>query len=145
MRRRANSCAGGGRRGFTLLELLVAVTIMAIAVGTLLSALTTSVRNASRLTESDRAAILAKRTMNHLLLDPNIPVGRPIGGQFDRRETGIEAGWQARLDPFLAMRGLPGNLAGTDRLVVEVWWMQGSTRRTVALESYRAAPKRLGP
>lgn len=138
MRRRTQS-------GFTLLELLVALTIMAIAVGALLSALTTSVRNASKLTESDRAAILAKRTMDHLLVDPNIPLGRPIGGQFDRRETGIDAGWQARLEPFLAMRGLPGNLGGTDRLVVEVWWMQGNARRSVAIESYRAAPRRQSP
>jgi len=132
--------------GFTLLELLVAVTIMAVAVGTLLSALATSVRNASRLTESDRAAILARRTMNRLLLDPNLPVLQPVGARFDRAELGVEAGWQARLEPFLPMRGLPGNLAGVDRLVVEVWWMQGNTtRRSFALESYRAAPRRQVP
>ena len=43
------------RRGFTLLEVMVATTIMGIAVVTLLSALSTSVRNATRLTDYVRA------------------------------------------------------------------------------------------
>ena len=45
------------RRGFTLLEVMVATTVMGIAVVTLMSGLSTSVRNASRLTDYDRVAL----------------------------------------------------------------------------------------
>ena len=55
------------RRGFTLLEVMVATTIMGIAVVTLLSALSTSVRNATRLTDYDRAVLLARAKMDALL------------------------------------------------------------------------------
>src|SRR5205814_2063081 len=61
------------RRGFTLLEVLVATTIMGVAVVTLLSALSTSVRNATRLTDYDRAALLARAKMDALLVDPALP------------------------------------------------------------------------
>src|SRR5205085_7314962 len=61
------------RRGFTLLEVLVATTIMGIAVVTLLSALSTSVRNATWLTDYDRAVLLARAKMDSLLVDPALP------------------------------------------------------------------------
>jgi len=47
------------RRGFTLLEMLVASAIMGIAVTALLASLSASLHNAARLTEYDRAALLA--------------------------------------------------------------------------------------
>ncbi len=56
-------------RGFTLLEMLVATAIMGIAVVALLANISTSMQNASRLTDYDRAALLAKRKMDELLLD----------------------------------------------------------------------------
>src|SRR5206468_11996669 len=61
-------------------------TIMGIAVVALLSALSTSVRNATRLTDYDRAVLLARAKMDSLLADRELP-----------RETVLE---QA-LDPAL--------------------------------------------
>ena len=60
------------RRGYTLLEVLVATSIMAIAVVGLLSNLSTSLSNAARLTDYDRASVLAKRTMDNLMLEPDL-------------------------------------------------------------------------
>ena len=48
------------RNGFTLLEVLIATLIMGVAVVGLLSAISTSMRSAARLTDYDRVAILAR-------------------------------------------------------------------------------------
>lgn len=123
--------------GFTLLEALVATLIMAIAVVGLLSAISTSLGNAARLTEHDRISSLSERKMEDLLAAP-MPLGQTLSGQFTPAESGgLEAGWSAVVYPF------EGNAAGAgdavlDRLVLEVWWMSDGKRRTVELETYRA-------
>jgi len=122
----------GGRRGFTLLEALVATTIMGLAVGTLLAALSTSMRNAGKLTDNDRAAILAQRTMDELLSAPQLPMGSELQGNFDPRVTGLQGGWRARVEPFERVEP-----AEVQRVVLEVWWMQGSQRRAFQVETYR--------
>lgn len=131
-----------GARGYTLLEVLVASTIMAVAVGTLLSALTTSLRNASRLTENDRVAVLAQRVMDNLLADPATPLGQELAQQRTVAEAGMQGGWRARLDSFERLPALPPDRAGMERAVLEVWWMSGGQRRTFVLEGYRVAPER---
>jgi general secretion pathway protein I len=127
--------------GFTLLEVLVATTIMAVAVGAMISALGTSVRAAARVTDSDRAAIIAKRTLDGLLLEP-MPPGQIVEGPLNPQETGLNGGWRARLEPFEAYPNVPAAIGGLDRVVVEVWWMSGVTRRTIELEGFRPGPRR---
>ncbi len=125
------------QHGFTLLEALVATLVMAIAVVGLLSAISTSLGNASRLTEYDQISMLGKRKMEDLLAAP-MPLGVPLSGQFPPSESGgLEAGWTAVAEPFEA------NEAGTsggvlDRLVLEMWWRQDGVRRTLELETFRA-------
>jgi Tfp pilus assembly protein PilV len=50
--------------------MLVATLIMGIAVIGLMSEITASMRNATRVTNRDRAALLARSKMDELLLDP---------------------------------------------------------------------------
>lgn len=128
------------RRGFTLLEVLVATTIMGIVVGSILVSLSTSVRNASRLADTDRASVIARRTMDELLTAPGIRYDSILEGRFDPRETGVNGGWRARVEPFESVPGQPARLATLERVVVEVWWVQGSSRRTMLLDGYRRIP-----
>ena len=80
-------------RGFTLLEMMVATLIMGIAVIGLMGEITASMRNASRVTERDRAALLARSKMDELLLDPQFPLETPVAGAFDPVMTGgVEGG-----------------------------------------------------
>jgi general secretion pathway protein I len=126
------------RRGFTLLEVLVATMVMAIAVAGLLGSLSTSMRNAARLTERDRAAMLAKQKMDELLLIDNLPKLTPIDGAFDPATIGgVEAGWRARLSPFeMQQPPVPGQ-GFLERIELEVWWRTGDETRKFAMDAYR--------
>ena len=86
------------RRGFTLLEVMVASVIMAIAIVGLLSNISSATRNASRLRDYDHITQLAQLRMNELLVDSKVPLNVPLEGEFDRALSGgLRAGWQARL------------------------------------------------
>jgi general secretion pathway protein I len=126
------------RRGFTLLEVLVATLIMAVAVTGLMSAISTSLRNAARLTDYDRATLLARQKMDELLIANGLPKLTTFEGTWgDELTAGIKMGWRARLSPF----EMPPNAgAGTpflERIELEIWWMSGDQRRTFRLEGFR--------
>ncbi len=122
--------------GFTLLEVMVATLIMAIAVVTLLSGLAASTRNAAKLAAYDRSTTLAKQKMDELLLDLKTPRNQTIEGPWaDPRQPG---GWRARVSVFDGGTGGPGSSV-LDRIQLEVWWMDGPTRKSFTLEGFRAA------
>jgi prepilin-type N-terminal cleavage/methylation domain-containing protein len=127
------------QRGFTLLEILVAASIMGLVVAGVMSGLAASARNASRITQYDRAATLARMKMDELLVDDAAPVNQPLGATYRPIESGgVEAGWQARVVPFetASVEMTPGVLA-VERIELEIWWMDGPTKRTFALEGIR--------
>jgi hypothetical protein len=120
--------------------MMVATVIMGIAVVGLLSGISSSMRNAGRLTEHDRAVLPARTKLDELLLDRSIPKGGVIEGRFTPELTGgTEGGWRARLLLFetIPYPG-PGALV-LERMELEVWWMAGGQRRTFALDGYRSA------
>lgn len=127
------------RRGFTLLEVMLATLIMAIAVTGLLSNLTTSLRNAARLTDHDRAALLARRKMDELLIAPRLPAPAEFGGPWEN----APGGWRARVTPFESQPGAGPGSAVLERVELEVWWMSGENRRTFTIDAYRRGV--LGP
>ncbi|MBL8233053.1 MAG: prepilin-type N-terminal cleavage/methylation domain-containing protein [Bryobacterales bacterium] len=124
--------------GFTLLEMLVATTIMAVAVVGLLSALSGSLRNASRLTNQDRAALVARRKMEDLLVQARLPRYQFLEGRLTPiTDAGLEGGWRARMTPFEVPPNVqPGN-AILERVECEIWWMEGDRRRNFQVEAYR--------
>ena len=126
-----------GKRGFTLLEMIVATTIMGIAVAGLMSGISSSTRNAARLRDYDRVIQLARLRMNGLLTDPRVNTARE--GVFDPELTGgLECGWRAQVS--VAERGSQSPGAGDyvlDRIQLEVWWTSGGERHTFPLETYR--------
>ena len=146
-----------GQRGFTLLEVMVATAIMAIAVVALLGGLTQSVNNASRLRERDVVMGLAKQQLNELMLEKRLPRSQPLTGRWEPRQLnpGMEAGWTAQLTPMILQAPLVPPLPGQrphpvlvplpapvaspvlDRIQFEAWWTAGGRRRTMTLETYK--------
>jgi general secretion pathway protein I len=125
-------------RGFTLLEVLVATLIMAIAVTALLSNLSVSLRTASKLTDNDRAAMVARAKMDELLLDARIPHGVPLQGMLDPARTGWKSsGWRAVVRVFDAPPGVGVGAPVLERIGLEVWWEASAGRRSYALEAFR--------
>lgn len=126
------------RKGFTLLEVLVATLIMGIAISGILSGLAGAARNASRLTDYDRATLLARQKMDQLLVDRAAPRNQDIGGEFDPALTGgSRTGWRARVAPFEAPPGAGAGAVGIDRVELEIFWRDGATRHSFALEGFR--------
>jgi general secretion pathway protein I len=129
------------RRGFTLLEMIVATTILAVAVVGVLAGLASTARNAARLQDYDRAVQLARSRMSELMLDRTLPLNTVIEGRFDPAQTGgAEAGWRVR-QTILEMPPVvrPGQTA-LSRLELEVWWLSGNQRRVYTLDAYRLHP-----
>ncbi len=127
------------RHGFTLLEALVATLIMGVAVAGLLSNLSVSLNNASRIAAHERATLLAKRTLDGLLAEPRLPRRVPMEGSFEEAVHGIRGGWRAVATVFEAP---PQPAPGTrilERVQLELWWMEGSNRRTLTLEACHAS------
>lgn len=132
------------KKGFTLLEVLVATLLMGIAVAGLMGGLRTSLSNAARLTDSARGTALARRQMDELLAMRDLPKGVPMAGRYAPEMTGgVEAGWRARVTPFES-QAMPGQAppVGTrmlERIELLVWWKSAGRERHVELSGYRGA------
>jgi len=123
-------------RGFTLLEMIVATTIMGIAIAGLMAGLASSTRNVIRLRDYGRAVQLARLKMNSLIADSR---GAGGSGTFEPAITGgLECGWQAAIG--VAEKNTPAPMPGdyvVDRIQLEIWWTSGAERRTFPMEGYR--------
>ena len=132
-------CASSTKeRGFSLLEVMVATFIMAVAVVSLLSNLTTSLRNASRLTDHDRAALLARHKMDELLLIPKLPQMQAIEGQFDpSQSSGLNARWRARAGIFEFAPGAGPGAQILERVELQIQFENGGRTKSFTMEGFR--------
>ncbi len=110
----------------------MATLIMGIAVVGVLSALSTSMRAASRLTAYDRAVMLGRSKMDELLIDKTIPFGASVEGAFDDR-----TGWSAHFTPYVVKQGSPPGSPVLERVELEIWWTTNGDRQTFPLDGYR--------
>lgn len=124
------------RTGFSLIEVLVATVIMAVAVSALLSNLSTSTANLIRTSDLDRIQHLAKRKMDEALSAQNVPRLVWLEGAFtvdqNRRPT---SGWRVRYSPYDGLVSVDNEVL--ERVELESWYLSGTRRRSFFIESYR--------
>jgi type II secretory pathway pseudopilin PulG len=113
---------------------MVATFIMAVAITGLVSNLSGSLRNASRLGAYDRAAILAKRQMDELQLNRMVPRWIPIEGGWSAQATGsVPMKWRAIITPFDVPPGAGANEVVLDRIQLRIEW----ENKSFTLEGFR--------
>ncbi len=110
---------------------------MGVAVVSLLAALNVSMRNAARLTDHDRMAMLARSKMDEILVDYSTPLETAFDGKFDPASTGGDpAGYHVEMGVFEAQPGAAPGMPVLQRVAMRVWW-ESDKRRTLDLEAFR--------
>lgn len=120
------------QRGLSLLELLVALAIMAMALGMLYRASGSSARSAGDLQSYQRAAMLAQSLL----------AARDAIPETGWNEAGDSAGfvWAVQSSPYGAADPNP-NVPRLHEIVIEVAWQERGSSKHIVLQTLR--PQRL--
>ena len=140
-----------GQRGFTLLEVLIAFTLLAIGLGLLLAILSSGLRAIANASATTRASLDAESMFDTLGADQRLRPGRSQGAFENGRYR-----WTLDITPFVppeaaSAPGLP-NIPGVTqpgvidnvmvRVVLQVQWgtAPGQNLRVETLRAYTPAP-----
>ncbi len=123
-----------GRRGFSLIEVLVAFVIMALTLSVLFQIFGTGLRTTDTADAYVQAGMLAQA---RLVLAADQPPLR--AGQQQGRFEGTPFGWEQRVAPAdTAALGLPAAEGfATYRVTVRVFWPAGRGERELTLDTLR--------
>lgn len=122
--------SAGHFAGFTLIEVLVALTILAASSSVLLEAFGSALDRAGRLERQRVALLLCRSKIAAVGVESPLVAGRNTG----RFENGF--GWQVEVGPARNSDGKILRLAAHP-IHVTVSWTEGSSVRSVTLESLR--------
>ncbi len=130
---------GGRDRGFTLIEVLVAFAILALALGVLLQVFSTGLRNARVSEAYTTATLLAESKLAQVGIEDPLVEGQSVGRFDDRFRWLIEVRPYQESEPDAApeREGLP---VRAYEVVVTVSWDEVHDKRSVSLTTLRLAP-----
>jgi prepilin-type N-terminal cleavage/methylation domain-containing protein len=124
-------------RGFSLMEVLVAMTILGVAFSTLFSLISGSLRNVDRIQEHDKVVRWGQMKMNEIVLQINQGASpQQLSGFFDDKYR-----WQATVESVAALEkpnGKPGY--SLTRLRLSVIWTGRSGENQFKLETVTWLP-----
>ena len=125
------------RRGFTLLEVLVALTILSLVVVTLLQIFSLGLRLGARSAVRTESAADGARVMDELLARKKLPEGGETGS------LGGTGRWQAQVQ---TVREPSSSLSLSNNwelkeVAVELYTLQGGRERLIDLKTFRLSKK----
>jgi len=130
-------------RGMSLLEVLMAISLLGVSFVTIFSGLSAALRATGRLDAFDRGNEFATRKLNELFLDPSVAADQRLSGT---TPSGIH--WEARTE-LVDQRPLPGSQkpAQLVRINLRVSWATRSDWQNLNLESLKLCipPAPTGP
>lgn len=122
-------------KGFTLIEVLVAISILALSVTIVMQVFSRSLRSLTYSEEHMRAMIRAEETINRLLLSKETIEGR----QMSKTEEGFIVNTEVSAVHTQRTKDIPLSLY---ELTVTVFWHKDKKERSVTLKTYKAVEKR---
>ncbi len=132
----SNRRPAGRPRGFTLLEVLIAFAILAIALGAILQSFSQGLRTMSQAERYVQATLLAESKLAEVGASIPLEEGEYSG------EGGEDYAWRVDIRPYEddADRIDDLDVIRLYRVEVEISWEGGVPARIVTLRSSRAAP-----
>lgn len=116
------------RSGFTMIEVLVALMVLALAIGALLPRMSLAALAAGKAERREQAVLLAESLLARMGADLDVPPGGEVSGR--------EGGFDWRLSACCA-REAPGTTLRLVEVHVEVSWTEGRHRQPLRLETRR--------
>ncbi len=121
------------QKGISLLEILIAVSLLGVAFTAVFTGLSTALRTIDRVAQYNRAVDFALLKMNQVLLDPTLQPGFQRLGEFSSGET-----WAARAELVEERPGATANQrVQLLRVAVEVRWKLSRGEQRFALQTLK--------
>ena len=129
------SQAGKNERGFTLIEVLVALTILSVSLGVLITMISRGLETSRRSQSIAGASGLAQSLLAQAGLSMPLRLGNTTGVTRDGYS------WQIHAEPFV----LPGNASAAPlaaaKISMTVAWRDGDDSQSLEVSTLRLMPK----
>jgi general secretion pathway protein I len=125
---------GTEQAGFTLIEVLVALTILSISLGVLLAVFLQGLDRAHETRDEASARALAQS----LLVQANAAANPAIGGSAGKTNNFF---WRVRVLPFGSAQDQAAWQEGAGQIVATVSWRGAGGMRSISLSTLRLLPK----
>lgn len=135
MRSTRHPCICRTSGAFTLIEVLIALVVLALGAVALLQLQLSTLRNADRAFRQSQAVLLAGRKMAETL-GAGYPVLGSDEGTEEEGNSGMELNWSVTVAELTSAQLQGALLSGLRSVQVEVSWLDGEQTRTVELVNY---------